>query len=213
MRFKILICVIWMSNMLAWGQNQKEQQVVRQKRIAMIHAHHIGMGVDANMYRNVHLAPRIFYGFGSYRNIFSFDVGAQYTFSHPLSVTNDEKVTAHYIAPFVAANIHFVKWNSGCAYAGAEFAYHFAISGDHYSPSSPIIVRDIHIGNHHSTIRAKAGVRFENWDLNAHFEYDLAPALNQKYIFESINYDYPSLKYALFERWRIGVAIAYLIPF
>lgn len=49
-------------------------------------------------------------------------------------------------------------------------------------------------------------------DINIHYCYDLSPAINQKYIFETAKFDYDYLKSNLYERYRIGLSVSYLIP-
>ena len=59
---------------------------------------------------------------------------------------------------------------------------------------------------------AKLGVRLSRMDINIHYCYDLSPAINQKYIFETAKFDYDYVKANLYERYRIGLSISYLIP-
>ena len=213
MKKGILIYILLLMTMAAWSQTDQERQHIRQQRFQWIHAHHIGIGMETGMYENYRIAPRLYYSFGSYRNIFSVDGGLKYVYLHPMLHRADETVAAHYMAPFVATNIHFWRWSEGGLYAGAECAYHFAISGDYYLPASKVVERDRFIGNNHCSLRAKFGVKMEDWELNAHFEYDLMPEWNQKYLFESAGYKYDSLRPSLYERWRVGITLAYLITF
>ena len=124
-------------------------QSVRRKRYQMIHAHHIGLAIETSMMENVRLSPRVFYSFGSFRNLFTVDGGLKYIYSHPMCHVYDEKVTAHYLSPYVAIDFHFGHWDKGCAFAGAEVAYNFIVMGEHYLPQSRVRVGDKHIGNNH----------------------------------------------------------------
>lgn len=212
MRKWIYILLLLLISVSVFSETDKELQHTRQKRFQWIHVHHLGLGIETNMYENFHISPRIFYSFGSFRNIVNVDGGIKYIYAHPMMHIEEEKIAGHYISPFVGATINFGRWNNGCIYAGGEVAYNFAISGDHYFASG-MMTRDNHICNQHCSVRVKLGLKFEEWEFNIHYEYDFSPAWNQKYIFESADYDYDLLRPTLFERYRFGIHIAYLLPF
>lgn len=212
---RAIILLLLMLNMTLSGfaQTDKEVQHARQKRYSMIHAHHIGVGIETDLMENARISPRLYYSFGSFRNLFTIDAGLKYIYSHPMCHVTDEKVTGHYLSPFVAIDFHFAQWDKGCVFAGGEFAYNFNVTGEHYLPASNLRVGDKNIGNNHSSLRAKVGVRLENWVFNVHYEYDLAPSYNQKYIYETADYDFATLRPSLYERHRVGISIAYLFTF
>ena len=185
----------------------------RHKRYSSIHAHHIGVAIETDLLENARISPRLFYSYGSFRNLFTIDAGLKYIYSHPMCHVTDEKVTGHYLAPFAAIDFHFLHWEEGCMFAGGEVAYNCRVTGEHYLPASDLIVGDKNICNHHCSLRAKVGVRLEKWVFNVHYEYDLAPSYNQKYIYESAAYDFATLRPSLYERHRVGVSIAYLFTF
>ena len=212
MRYSWCIGVMLGWCVCVWGQTTTDQKV-RDKRTHMIHLHHIGIGAETAMSENVRFSARAYYGIGSYRNLLNADIGVKYALSHPLLHIAEEKITAHYMAPFIAATVNYYRWANGGLYLGGECAYHLAVAANHHLPSATVVEHDNVAASHHCSLRAKAGSRWENWDICLHFEYDLAPALNQKYVFESTAYNYDLLRPSLFERWRIGITAAYLIPF
>ena len=213
MRIRVVILFLLSTSVLAFGQTDWEHLQIRQKRYRNIHLHHIGIGGDVTAYRNIHLSPRIYYGYGSYRNLFNVDVGVFYRFSCSLSPQNADRVLCQYVAPFVSTAINAYRWNTGSLYIGCEAAYNFAVAADYYSRSDKKLMQDIYLGRDFCSIKPKFGVRFDKWEININCEYDLAPSLNQKYIFESVRYDYEQVRTSLFERYRFGISAAYLIPF
>jgi len=213
MRTRMIIYLLLLGCLPVLAKADNKEQRARNERYHAIHLHHVGIGLETGMFRNARLSPRLFYGVGSYRNLFNADVGVKYVYSHPMAPLSDERLAAHYISPFIAANVNFYRWETGCMYIGGEFAYDCIVAADHYLPSSGGVEHDVKIGRHHGTVRAKAGARWDHWELNVHFEYDLEPAMNQKYIYEFDGYDYDRLRPFLFERYRVGLSVSYLIPF
>ena len=192
--------------------HDKQAQALRDKRYSMIHVHHVGIGAGADILTNLRVSARVYYGFGSFRNLANVDAGIKYTYTYPVLHTPDDKVAGHYISPFVGATLNCVRWSEGSLYIGAEAAYNFGVAGDHFIVATSMVEHDRQAVSQHCSAQGKIGVRLENWDIGVHFEYDLAPAYNQKYIFETPAYDYYSMHSSLFERYRVGLTAAYLIP-
>lgn len=74
-------------------------------------------------------------------------------------------------------------------------------------------VPDLQIGKNHFTPAAKLGVRIQQCDVSLYYEYDMKPSFNQKYVFETADYDYDLLRPALFERMRFGIRFLYHFDF
>ena len=123
-----------------------------------------------------------------------------------------ERVAGHYMAPFAAADVNFGQWSNGSGFAGAEIAYNIPVMGEHYTVSG-YKFQDTELVKGHCSIRLRAGVRLEKWVFNVHYEYDLAPSFNQKYVYESAQYDFVTLRPSLYERHRVGISVAYLFTF
>ena len=212
MRRQLLILLLFIPLPAFSQTHDKQAQAMRDKRYSMIHVHHVGIGAGAAMLTNLRASARVYYGFGSYRNLANVDAGVKYTYCYPLLHTDGEKVAGHYVSPFVAATLNCVRWERGSMYIGGEAAYNFGVAADHYIPATSMVEHDRQAVAHHCSVQGKIGVRLEHWDIGVHFEYDLAPAYNQKYIFETPAYDYYSMHSSLFERYRVGLNAAYLIP-
>ena len=210
---EIILYILLLISLPVLSQTDKEINRLRQGRYQRVHSHHLGIGMESNVYENFRLSPRLFYSFCSYRSFFSIDGGVKYVYAHPMRHMTEERLACHFLAPFAAAKIHFWRWDAGCLYVGGEAAYHFAVMGEHYFPKYDLPTRDKKIGKNHTSIRAQLGVKMEHWELNVHYEYDLSPSWNQKYLFESEEYDYDRVRPSLYERHRIGLTIAYLITF
>lgn len=211
MKKRAFLYILLLFSLLAFSQTDKDLQQLRQGRYQSVCSHHLGIGMETNMLENFRLSPRLFYSYGSYRSYFSIDGGLKYVYAHPITPMDKERLACHYLAPFVAAKAHFWHWDKGCLYAGGEVAYHFALVGEHYIPGYDLPMRDMQIGKHHPSLRAQFGLKMEHWELNLHYEYDATPSWNQKYLFESTDYNYDLLRPSLYERHRIGITIASLI--
>ena len=213
MKKQIILYIFLFFSLLASSQTDKEMQLLRQGRYQRVYSHHLGIGMESNMLENFRLSPRLFYSFCSYRSYFSIDAGVKYVYSHPMVPLTQERLACHYLAPLLSVKAHFWHWDKGCLYAGGEAAYHLALVGEHYIPGNDLPIRDRKIGKHHASVRAQFGVKMEHWELNVHYEYDLNPSWNQKYLFESAEYNYDLLRPSLYERHRVGITLAYLITF
>ena len=74
-----------------------------------------------------------------------------------------------------------------------------------------MVLRDSKISKNHPSVCGKTGIRFGHWDMNVFFEYDMAPSINQQYVFESDKFDYDKVSNRLYERYHIGLSFSYLI--
>lgn len=209
---KILIILLMISQSVV-AQSSKDVRRLRTKRLRMIEIHHIGMGLDFDSNDNHYLSPYVYYGIGSYRNIINMDVGFRYKVSNPFKLSQDESISVKNLSSFFSVDFNIIRWNLGSAYVGAEVSYCLPITANHRLSASDIVVYDKNIGRNHWHTRVVLGAKFSKWDINVHYDCNLAPMIDQKYIYESLDYDYDKLVGNLYERYRLGVEISYLIPF
>ena len=210
--FKYLLLTILLIQPLC-AQTPAEVQTIRNKRLRTIHVHNLSVGIDAGGCDNYFIAPKVYYRLGSQRNLFNADAGFRYLFYNPVMVSDSDYVSSQYVAPFIAANINFARWDSGAAYLGAEFTYNISTTASYHSISSSLYQRDNNIGKHYTNLLGRVGVRIERWDISLFASYGLAPNFNQKYIFESTLFNYDSVRSQLYSRYNFGLSLSYIIPF
>ena len=198
------------SSLLA--QSFKEMEGIKSKRFNSIDMRHIGVGLETGVYENLYIGSKLFYGLGTFRNLFNMDGGFKYLYMKSLNNKHEESISAQFFSVFYSLSINPIRWDSGCMYLGGETSYNVVAAASHKEISSDVVAHDIHIGNNHFVARGKIGARFDLWDINLYCDYNLAPAMNQKYIYESVDYNYDKLYATIHERYRIGVAVSYFIP-
>ena len=124
-----------------------------------------------------------------------------------------EHISLQQLPLFISANVNLLRWHTGSAFVGGEVSGCLPVSVTHYSSATNSSVKDKEVGRTYVSLAARAGIRFSRWDICLHYAYDLAPAMNQKYVFESAAYDYESLHGSIFERQRFGLSVSYILPY
>lgn len=213
MKILIIVTPLLLLASSIFAQSSKEKDIIRSKRFSRVEMRHIGVGVETGIYHNLYIGPKFYYGIGSFRNIINIDGGLKYLYCVSLDHQSTESLSAHFFSVFGSLNLNPIRWNSGCLYVGSEISYNLVASANHKLTSSELETHDNRIGENHFVLRGKMGARLNLWDFNVFFDYNLAPAMNQKYIYESINFDYDQLYSSIHERYRLGVAVSYFIPF
>lgn len=196
----------------AIAQTESEKAVVRHERLRRIDFQHLNVGAEAAVCKNQFMGPVIGYGIGTYRNILTLDFGIKYMLINPIGRSEEERISVHNLPVWAAANVNVMRWHWGGIYVGGEISYSFVATANHRKPFSEVVEYDNHIGNNHASVSGKMGIRLSRMDVNVHYCYDLSPAINQKYVFETAKFDYDFLKANLYERYRIGLSVSYLIP-
>lgn len=195
-----------------YAQTAKEIEGIRSKRFNRIDMKHFGVGLETGVYENLYLGPKLFYGMGTFRNLFNIDGGFKYMFCSSMYNKYEESISGQFFSVFCSLNFNPIRWNTGCMYLGGETSYNVVAAASHKEISSDVVAHDIRIGNNHFVARGKIGARLDLWDINLYCDYNLAPAMNQKYIFESVDYNYDKLYASIHERYRIGISVSYFIP-
>lgn len=214
MRTGCLLIVFHILAMLPiMAQSQKEKTVLKQKRFKKVDYYHVGVGIESGINENWYIEPLIFGGIGSYRNLLNVDIGIGYQLINPLGSSEKERIVLHQLPVFASLHINLAHWPSGAVYIGGEGIYNLTVKGQHVVPNADLAETDNKLGHSHATAVGMLGVRLNQWDFSLRYAYDLAPGMNQKYVFESPSYDYDYLHASLFEHSRLALNISYLIPF
>lgn len=191
----ILTLFMAMSAMLM-AQTPAEKVRLKKKRHGSIERYHANVGLETAFNNNLIVAPKISIGYGSTINLFNIDLGVKYKVVNSLFFDDSKHLTINQTAFFVSAQCNVASWNFNCVYIGAEMDF-----------CTPVFNKTI--ANEHFSCRGHVGVKYRKLNIGAYYEYDLAPMMNQKYVYESDQYDYQSLRSSLFERSRVGISITY----
>lgn len=207
--------ILWLllSPFFLSAQVATQNDDLKRKRIGKIDFWHVSIGASAAMNRNLSAGLQLSAGLGSFRNVLNVDMGVRYLFYGSFPRKDVERVSSQQLPLFISLNLNFFRWKSGSMYFGAEMAYTITISAQHTVPADCYRGKDLKIGKDHFTPAAKIGCRAGDCDVSLFFEYDMKPSFDQKYIFETEQFDYDKLKPSLYERMRVGVRFLYHFNF
>lgn len=192
-----------------FSQTTEEKQQIKRQRLSTIDLYHFSIGIDTHFNQNLLFSPKISLGIGSFRNKINADAGIKYTFGGSAFFCDEEHILVSQLPLFASTQFNLVSWEANCAFVGGEIAYCIPIVGFHYLPSTSTPKFDKHLCRGHFYGRIKVGTRINRWEIGLFYEYDFAPMMNQKYVYESPEYDYDILRDALFERARWGLSLNY----
>ena len=195
------------------AQTPQEKDALRRQRFCKIDFYHVGAGVDLGVNKNLLLGPKIYGGVGSYRNWLCADVGLKLLRLNPTGSADKERVSVWQLPVFVTVSANVLRWQQNAVYVGAELDYHLKLGASHHLAEGDVTVSDDKLARNHASAGLRLGLRLNRWDVSLFCERDLAPAIDQKHVYESADYDYDALHDAIFERLRFGVTLSYLFPF
>ena len=210
MRAYFLILIILILPKSIFAQSSEDMELIKLKRLNRIDFYHVAFGAEADMYKNFTFAPEIFAGIGSYHNLLTFDIGMKYRCYSTRRIA-DEKLSLQYFSPFASVDLNLFRWLSGCGFVGTEFMYSIVSSAKYKHISNKIVHTDNNLAKNHLSGRIKLGLKTNKLNIHGYFGYHLSPPINQKYIFESIAYEYDRLSPVLFERVGAGLSVSYYI--
>ena len=203
-----LLFLIFMSATLL-SQTKEEKERIKRQRLRTVDLYHISVGMDSHFNQNVFFSPKLSLGIGSFRNRLNVGAGVRYMVGGSVFFEEEESILLHQLPLFASVQFNFISWRAHCAYIGTEIAYHIPITASHHILSTSTVITDNNLGQAHCSGRIKVGARINRWEFGFFYEYDFAPMINQKYVYESSEYDYDILRSALFERSRYGFSISY----
>ena len=197
----------------AVAQTPQEKDALRQKRFSKIEYYHVGAGIEAGFNKNLLVGPKVYAGIGSYRNLLCVDAGLKLLWLNPAGSADKERVSMWQLPVFAAVSANLLRWQKNALYVGGELDYHLILSATHHLPVNNATVSDKDLGSKYASASLRLGLRMDRWDVSLFCERDLAPAFEQKYVYETPAYDYDALHDAIFERMRFGVSLSYTFPF
>lgn len=205
----ILLCILMLSPIFS----QSSYDRIKIERFSKIEYYHFAVGLDAAIHHNYNVSPKLFLGIGSSRNLLNADMGFKYNFRNPFYESSNENVSIQEFMMFASLHLNVLRGKEACLYVGGEIAAHWAVNSTHYIHSSDTKTSDVNLGKDYFSVCAKMGTKINYWEVSVFYEYDLSPAINQRYVYDSREYDYHSLYDSLFERTRIGIGLTYYFPF
>lgn len=190
-----------------FSQIREDNARIKKERLNKIEFFHYAVDFETSFKENVYLSPGIMLGVGSFRNLINANIGLRYMFGNPFLGSKDESLVVHQVPLFLSVQCNVYSWKTSCVNIGAEIDYCMPITVFHHIGDNK--KADKNVNNGHFSIRGTVGMRFDRFGIGAFYEYDLAPIMNQKYVYESPEYDYDKLHDSLFERTRFGVSLIY----
>lgn len=204
-----LLCILVLSPICS----QSNYDRIKIERFSKIEYYHFAIGLDAAIHHNYSISPKFFFGIGSSRNFLNADLGFKYNFRNPFYKSSKENVSIQELVMFISLHLNVIRGKKACLYIGGEIASHWTTNSKHYIHSLDTKITDTRLGNDYFSAYGKIGTKINSWEISLFYEYDLSPSINQKYVYESKEYEYQSLYNSLFERTRLGVGLTYYFPF
>ena len=211
MKFLSILVLIILSLQSLHAQTTVDVENIKTRRFKRIGLQHCGVGVESSANKNLHATLKSFYSIGSHKNLINTYVGCKYTFSTPFFINNADAIYGQHIGAFADLHFNIIRGQNWCTYIASEMVYNFAIISSYENRTTGRVIKDSNIAKDYSRLNGKIGVRFKHWDVSIQYGYNLSPAINQKYVFESWEFDYDSVLGLLYERHFVGLSLSYHI--
>ena len=208
MRNTICVILLVAVPVFLWSQEQ-ERDNIRWQRTHKIDYYHLSGGFLAHGGVNGDVGIQLSSGFGTHRNLLNMDYGVRYMWLNPLNVGNAELLSQYQLPLFLSGQVNVARMSNSSLFVGGEVEYVLSMLSWYRYGDGAISVRDKGLNNDHWTVAVCVGMRMKCFELAATVSYDLGPAFNQKYVFESREYDYESLRQSLRARYLVGLSLLY----
>jgi len=210
-KFRVIMAfALTMLMSVASAQTMQDTCRVIKNRLRYVDFINVNVGGEVAANINYEISPKVALGIGSFRNVVNGDVGLKIKFCNPLLINKNVGISYISLPIFISANINIYKWKFNSLFVGGEIDYNISLTSILKNRLSNETIVDKYLIQNHFSAAGKLGCKLNNILLYLFYEYDIEPAYNQKYIFESANYDYYVLKKSIFERWRFGVNLSYM---
>lgn len=207
-RYYISIILIFIST-LSLGQSRTYTSKDVTKRLNKAAIHHLGIGVGAEMNSSFGVNSDIIYRYGNRRQFLNYSGSIMFGKSFRTEVLPDITTWQFSMDGGVLENI--LSTSVVSIYLSETVGFNIPFATNYYKYSET--VRDNSITKNYISGRLSLGFTFNNWDISFYCKYDLAPIYNQRYIYETINYDYFALRQRINERFKLGLMFRYFINF
>ena len=194
-------------------QKLQEKYALRHQRFSELEYYHVGAGIETSMNDNFVIGPKVYVGIGSYRNLFSADMGLKLLWMTTFRSSQEESVSQRQVPFFVSASANLLRWHNAAVFIGGELAYHLQLGATHQLADSKPSQSDNQLARSHVSASITVGTKIGNWNFFLFCQRDFAPAYDQKYVYETAGYDYDALHSIIFERIRFGLSVNYLFTF
>ncbi len=176
--------------------------------------HKIGLSLQYEQMRNNSIGWRFLYKAGSDRQLFNFGGAVGFMFYNSLTPkTAGRDFVTCLEFPFSAfARLNFCRKGEGNMYFELEPAVSVTDrSTSKYRSNLEEISDSLIVRKAYCNFSARIGYVWRYMDVGLYCRYDIAPALNQKHIYEDRRYDYYAFGPAINERFRIGLSVIFFI--
>ena len=186
----------------------REHRRERWSTVTLKNFFNLGLGLEYEMWHNLGYGPRLECRFGTDWQLINGAIGIKVLSYNNIGKDLYKRDMVSYTAiPFFAdARVNLYSSDHIGVHADAELAFTL-VTNEIYHNGIDIYDTNKELGNHHFTTSIRIGTRIDNIDMGIYVKYDTKPVLNQKYIYETIGYDYYAFGKAINERVRIGASI------
>lgn len=182
---------------------------LRLRRNSMIDFYHIGLNMDLSAGINNTVDPGFFIGIGSFRNLFNADIGVSYSMKNIIPLDSEESVSVHQLKISLSAKVNCIRWRFGSVYLSPGIDWSMPLIAFHRTVASSYGYMDNSIGRCCFSSCLNLGIIWNRLDFSIFCRYDMSPSFNQKYIYESVDYNYHVLYDSIFDRDCFGIGIGY----
>lgn len=182
------------------------------KRLDMVDVVQLGTGVDVIGGQNCHINPKLYIQYGSSHSFINVQGGMKLSFANLITSGDKDRLLSVSMPLYVAINFGALRWRFNQLYVGAEADYTIPLYARYSNPKQNITYSNVKALQSYPSVGGRIGLRISHCDMMFICMYDIRPAYNQKYIFESDAYDYYSLKTSIFERITFGISMSYIFP-
>lgn len=197
----------------SFAQLQTDRDKIMKERLDKINFYHFGAGIEVAGNKNFTLGSKCYVGVGSSRNLYNVDLGFKFLCSNLIRFSTEEYISSCYMPMFLSGSLNFFRRKLRSVYVGGELSYCIALGSNHHINDQYTEKDKCSIARSHLSWQGKLGFRHKYWNFYLFYENDLSPAMDQRFVYESVEYDYAKVYDSIFERSRVGVSATYNFSF
>lgn len=208
MRTFIITFLIFLS-FLSYGHSREFTRQEVHNRLNKTSLHHLGIGMGMEMNRNNLINTELIYRYGNKRQTINSFCFIEFSRTFPKNLDPCVSFWQYSMGCGISENI--IKSYVGTLYLAESVSIDIPFSARYHDME--YVYADKGLVKFHLSGKIRLGFALNNFDVSLFSEFDMMPTFNQKYIFETIGYDYYAIRSLINERFRLGVSIVYFINF
>ncbi len=199
----LLICFC----QLAQAQEFSRSDVAR--RLNRSSVYHLGIGCQGEVCDNVSVGPSVSFVYGNRRQVLCLQGMLSYDCYLRTNKLPEISFGQFSVEGGLIENI--VRTPVLSMYVSESMLYTVPFSSRYHDAAG--VVRDQGLVNVNYSGKLSLGIMFNNWNISLYAKYAFTPIFSQKYIYETVGYDYYKLKSEIERCLRFGVSLLYYINF